>query len=60
MVSLRAVLIDCGVLSRFEETMDELEVPDRDIKTLQYQIGQLVLAALVKAGSRLLTTLRFN
>jgi hypothetical protein len=50
MQSLRVILAQCGVLFELERTLDELNVPDKKIKDLQYQIGQLILDALVESG----------
>lgn len=50
MHSLRAILANLGILFEFERGLDELDLPDKKIKDLQYQISRLVLDALVESG----------
>lgn len=50
MISLRALLAECGVLFEFERALDNLDVPDSKIKELQHQIAVLVKNAVVETG----------
>lgn len=50
MISLRALLAQCGILLKFDRALDNLDVPEAKIKQLQRQIANLVLDAVVKTG----------
>lgn len=50
MISLNALLAECGILFELEKALDNLNIPDTTIKQLQQDIAILITNAVVNSG----------
>lgn len=50
MISLKAVLAECGILSELEQSFDNLNIPDAKTKEVQREIALVICNALVESG----------